>query len=447
MVLLHVLSILARRHGWHLTVAHLNHQLRGRASAADERLVRATARKLRLPIVVERVKVREFARTQALSLEMAARQLRHEFLARIAARLHLGTVALAHHADDQLELFFLRLLRGSSGQGLSGMKWQSASPANAQVELVRPLLDQPKVVLRQYTRQNHIPFREDATNQCLDIQRNRIRHELLPLLRKYYQPALDRTVLRLMELVGAEAQFTTDAAQDWLEELDECENHHQPARRRQAKGQTPKLFDALPLAVQRRGLQSQLLHLGITPDFELVERLRLSPNQPLSVPAPIQSATMPTTVSVRRDERGRLHLSQTAPAGFNERSVEMALAGTSGEVLFDGTTIQWRLARPPRGWLRPRPGEEWFDAAQVGSPIVLRHWQPGDRFQPIGLGKSVKLQDFFTNTKVPRQRRHDLLLGATRQGEVFWVEAGRISERFKLTKSTIRGLQWRWYRL
>ena len=87
-----------------------------------------------------------------------------------------------------------------------------------------------------------------------------------------------------------------------------------------------------------------------------------------------------------------------------------------------------------------------FDFAVLGSPIVLRHWQPGDRFQPIGMDASVKLQDIFTNQRVPRGLRHELIVAATAQKEIFWVEGLRISERFKLTKGTIRRLQWRWQR-
>ena len=77
----------------------------------------------------------------------------------------------------------------------------------------------------------------------------------------------------------------------------------------------------------------------------------------------------------------------------------------------------------------------------------MRHWRPGDRFQPIGMACAVKLQDLFTNQKIPRARRRQLLVAATAQGEVFWVEGMRISERFKLTQETIRSLQWRWERL
>src|SRR5262249_50888065 len=134
MVLLHLLHGLSQKQKWQITVAHLNHQLRGRSSDADEKLVVRTARDLGLPLVAGRADVKRLVKTSKLSLEMAARKTRHEFLANTAARLKIPTIALAHHADDQVELFFLRLLRGSGSEGLAGMKWRNPSPANPKIE-------------------------------------------------------------------------------------------------------------------------------------------------------------------------------------------------------------------------------------------------------------------------------------------------------------------------
>jgi tRNA(Ile)-lysidine synthase len=89
---------------------------------------------------------------------------------------------------------------------------------------------------------------------------------------------------------------------------------------------------------------------------------------------------------------------------------------------------------------------ELFDADKVGPSIVLRHWQPGDRFQPIGLPRPTKLQDLFVNLKIPRPQRHNLLLAATPADEIVWVEGLRISERFKLDNASLRRLKWSWYR-
>ena len=216
MALLHALHQLSSRHRWQLTVAHFNHRLRGRSSDADEKLVRQTAAAMKLPFVAGRADVKEFAKKSKLSIEMAARKLRHDFFARAAKERNIRVIALAHHADDQVELFFLRVLRGAGGEGLAGMKWRSPSPVNSKITLVRPLLDATKAELRGFARENKIRFREDATNTSLDLPRNRVRNELLPLLLRHYQPALTKTVLRLMEIVGAEAEFVGETARQWL---------------------------------------------------------------------------------------------------------------------------------------------------------------------------------------------------------------------------------------
>ena len=490
MVLLHLLHELAARYGWRLTAAHFNHQLRGRSSDADERLVRRTARDLNVPLVVETAAVAKLARARKLSLEMAAREVRHGFLARTARRLRIPTVALAHHADDQLELFFLRLLRGSGGEGLSGMKWRSPSASDPGIELVRPLLDQPKAALFEYAGKQGVRYREDASNALLDFQRNRIRHELLPLLRGKYQPALDRTILRVMEIVGAEAEFAGQAAREWMREGGGPKAEgRRPKEGRRAKAEVRDaklrnlldrgfsrrllrarekgglLFDELAVAVQRRCVQLQLVDLGIVPDYDLVEQLRVRADRPVAVGkagrdsvanADSGKGGTPVLLYAVRNRLGMVRLEATGSEGhthndsyeFNLSSKEVEFKGGAGEVEFDGVKIGWRM-RPtrtggPRGSGLRR---EFFDADKVGSVIRLRHWQPGDRFQPIGMASPVKLQDWFTNLKVPRVWRRHLVVAAAASGELFWVEGMRIAERFKLTEETNRRLQWRWKRL
>ncbi|HZV34309.1 MAG TPA: tRNA lysidine(34) synthetase TilS, partial [Verrucomicrobiae bacterium] len=422
---------------WRLIVAHFNHQLRGRSSDADERLVKRTAKKVGLPFVAGRANVKKFAREQKLSLEMAARKLRHDFLAKEAAKRKIRRIALAHHGDDQVELFFLRLLRGAGSEGLAGMKWQSPSPANPKLQLVRPLLDQTKSALAAYAVEMRVPFREDASNAQLDMQRNRIRHELIPWLRKRHQPALERVILRQMELLGAESEFVTAAAKAWLE----------------AKGEN---FDKLHISVQRRCLQLQMQQLGLAADFETIEQLRLVANQPICVASSQSDFTQHATrntqqpIAVQRDASGIITIHQSAAPKFAQDSLKVRLQGTGGEILFENARIHWTRRKTANGTFRaPLRGVncEIFDAAKVGKDVILRHWQPGDRFQPIGMEKDVKLQDFFTNQKVPRVKRHELLLGTTVSGEIFWAEGLRIGERFKLDKKSGHGLKWRWERL
>jgi len=306
MALLHALHELASRHRWKLTVAHFNHRLRGRSSEADENLVRRTARALKLPLVAGRANVRKFAQQSKLSIEMAARKLRHDFLARAAQEHKIRVVALAHHADDQVELFFLRLLRGAGGEGLAGMKWRSPSPAKATVRLIRPLLGVTKAELCGFARDRKIRFREDATNALSEMPRNRVRNELLPLLRRHYQPALAKTVLRLMDIVGAEAEAVGELARQWLKRQGQSGGNKAQSKIGRRKTTSEKSarpsggssgFAGLPVAVQRRALQLQLGELGIRTDYDLVERLRESAGRPVSVNA---------TLSVLRDAAGRV---------------------------------------------------------------------------------------------------------------------------------------------
>ena len=174
---------------------------------------------MKLPVFAESADVRAFAAKSKLSLEMSARKLRHEFLARTARKQKIKTIAVAHHADDQVELFFLRLLRGAGGEGLAGMKWRSPSPADKSISLIRPLLGFSKAELLAFARENKIHFRDDATNFSSDFLRNRIRNQLLPLLRNDYQPGLAAAVLRVMDIVGTEAEFVSDTAWWWLNQV------------------------------------------------------------------------------------------------------------------------------------------------------------------------------------------------------------------------------------
>ena len=464
MVLLDLLQTLAPHCGLTLTVAHLNHQLRGRSSQADEALVRKTARRLKLRCVVARADIKGLARRKKQSIEMAAREARHRFLAATAKRVGAAKVVLAHQADDQIELFFLRLFRGSGSDGLAGMKWRNPSPADPKIEVIRPLLEVTKAALVEYAREHRVTFREDATNAHVGIPRNRIRHELLPLLRSQFQPQLDRLLSRTREILGAESDFMLQAARDWL----------------WAKTREP--FIGLPVAMQRRVLQLQLLDHGIVPDFDQLEVLRLNPETVVEFSGGLSQAGAPSRkkpVRLSVDRGGRLGIAPSADGKFSKSSIEIFLAGpnseggdlsllksaakggwepaggicgndgpNAGKVEFEGLAVSWGICRrAAKAIPKPLAGREIFDADQVGSQVILRHWQPGDRFQPIGMKTSSKLQDYFVNAKVPRAERHRRVVAVNASGTVFWVEGMRISERFKLTANTTRSLHWVWKRL
>ena len=415
MVLLHLLHELSKMHGWKISIAHFNHQLRGRSSVADERLVQKTARQLKMKFVVERADVKKFAKENRLSVEMAARKLRHAFLARTAKRLRIKTIALGHHADDQVELFFLRLLRGAGTEGLAGMNWKSKSSADSSIELIRPLLNQSKEVLREYAKAEKIPFREDASNASLDFQRNHIRHEVVPLLKKI-QPGANETILRTMEIAAWESNFVLGAALDWLS----------------SKKRTP--FDQLHIAVQRVCVRLQVRVLGFAATFDLVEQLRTEANRVIVISS---------TSSIYRNDKGIVCPRIEKAISFNATEAKIDLT-RQNEIEFGGRRISCAFSNEKGVSLRRAPNTEFFDAQKVGSKIVLRHWKSGDRFQQIGTKSPKKLQDLFTDLKVPRAERHRRIVAVTERGEVFWVEGLRISECFKLDNQSRQRLKWTW---
>jgi tRNA(Ile)-lysidine synthase len=291
---------------------------------------------------------------------------------------------------------------------------------DAGVRLVRPLLGCSKAQLSQFAQTNGIVFREDASNASADFLRNRVRNQLIPLLVKNYQPALGKVILRNVEILSAEAECLEQIASDWR------------------SGQLPSRFDELHPAVQRRVLVHELIALGVAPEFEWIERLRVSGGRLVAVS---------DGLLLRRDDTGRVRESKSGQIEFSPDQATIEMTRGAGRGQFGDMAWRWEI-RAPASRRLPRfaAGSEWFDADRVGSSVILRHWRPGDRFQPSGLAAPAKLQDLFVNARIPRARRRRLTVATTRGGEIWWVEGLRIGERFKLCPETTRRLWWSWER-
>lgn len=450
MVMLDLLVRLSPKYQWSLTVAHLNHQLRGEESDRDEAWVRQSAQGYGLPCVVRRERVLQRKEAVKCSLEQAARQARHEFLARTALELSQEglepgcptrpSIVLAHHADDQVELFFIRLLRGAGSVGLAGMDWKSPSPVDPQFQLVRPLLGMSKAWILNYAHRHGIHFRHDSSNLQTDIFRNRIRRELIPNLHDRYQPGLAGSILKTMEILRAESDFVGQAAEKWLARQDLLMERSCPAKVAQSQDQEADAFERLHRSLQRRILQKQLHQLGLEPGYDLIENLRTQPGRPYMV-APSKA--------VLRDIYGLIHFNRTASPALSSQPVVIDLSQAVGESQFGDLKIRWEI-QPRAAWsiscFNKETRIEYFDLEKIGAKAVVRNWVPGDRFQPIGMKVAVKLQDLFVNAKVPEQERHIRALGQAWDGSLFWVEGLRIGESGKVTEGTRTLLKWSWER-
>jgi tRNA(Ile)-lysidine synthase len=203
MALLICMHHLAPRMDTALTVAHLNHCLRGAEATGDEEFVRGASARLGWPFVSARVDVRARAAADGRNLEEAAREARYDFLRETAARVNAGKIATGHTLNDQAETVLLRLLRGSGPGGLGGIHAVSGGG------LIRPLIECGRAQVLEYLSRGQTEYREDATNQDLHYRRNRVRHELMPYLEKHFNP-------RLIETLAREASFGS-AIHDFLE--------------------------------------------------------------------------------------------------------------------------------------------------------------------------------------------------------------------------------------
>ena len=233
-------------------IAHLDHQLRGEAARADADFVRTFATHMQVPCIVEQVDVGELSRVQHISIEVAAREARYRFLASAAQSIGAQYISIAHNADDQAETVLLRLLRGTGIYGLRGMRpvhpLEASSIHTAGLILIRPLLGVQRTEIECYCRSRDLAPRLDATNNELHHTRNRIRHELLPLLEQY-NPGIRKVLVRLAETATTDTETIDFATQQVFQGLLITADPNQPLTLDRAT------WCALPVGLQRATLR------------------------------------------------------------------------------------------------------------------------------------------------------------------------------------------------
>ena len=199
-----------------LIVSHFNHQLRGDASDADAAFVKNAAATLHLSFELGTEDVQARATREKLSLETAAREARYEFFARVAEKHNVKTLLLAHHADDQVETCFFNFLRGTGSAGLAGMlPCSERSIGMTTLTIARPLLSLSKEVLKKYLEERAISFCHDATNDSFLPTRNRLRHQLFPLLDELVGTTYRNAILRTATILAAENDYLEMQAAPW----------------------------------------------------------------------------------------------------------------------------------------------------------------------------------------------------------------------------------------
>ncbi len=428
--------------GYRVIVAHFNHKLRP-DSDVDANTVEQTAGRLNLKWVIEKGDVREFAEAQKLSVEEASRIMRYRFLMAQARKFNAQAVAVGHTADDQVETVLMHFLRGAGLAGLKGMTHRTLIPAfDAEIPIVRPLLDVWREETIVYCAANGLRPRHDPTNASLDFFRNRLRHLLIPTLESY-NPRFREVIWRTSRSLAGDHEIVSQVLEDAWKEVVTQETRDYVA------------FDSSALTKHRLGLQRNLIRRAME---------RLHPDNLDAGFAVLERATDFLTDPERRarmDLSKGLHLLRegaliyvvagniTLPVErwpqLPEEKLVIPLSIPDQVELSGG----WRLSC--ERWNIPSlameeaktnedPFQVWLDAGELSDDLALRARQEGDRFEPLGMdGHVTKLSDFFINVKLPQRARDrwPLLCMGER---VVWVPGYRPAHPFRLTESTRQAL-------
>jgi tRNA(Ile)-lysidine synthase len=444
-----------------ITVIHFDHQLRGDESDGDREFVRALALSAGLDFRCGRADVRTFARSRKISLEMAGRECRRSFFLKAASELNAARIALGHTADDQAEEVILRILRGT---GPAGIRAMSPSAADG---IIRPLLFATRDQVLEYLREGGMEFRSDSTNLFPSCQRNFLRLKVFPLLRKAFHPRIAQTITRCADLAREEESWwALQIGELWRDicpessqgrcslDLDRLKQLHPALKRR-----------VLRLAVGSvKGDLSGVGLVHLEPLIELVSSGKTGKS--VRVPGGIEAVRHRSRLLIRsrehREPKGAsnevLRIDEPGIYVFGEYSFEFRFCDRdesgrvpdSDQVAFetggDEPLDPKPYAGPGRGFMPS--GDTQFegnlmsgadcvlmDSEKLRWPLELRYRRPGDRFRPLGMTGSKKLQDFFTDCMVRREERKDVPLVCDSE-KICWVAGMRLDERVKVEASS-----------
>jgi tRNA(Ile)-lysidine synthase len=431
--------------GYEVVVAHVDHSFRAE-SPQEADFVRFLAESHGLPFYSQRVDVQQIADAETQSVEEAARNVRYQFLFEQARRLKCQAVAVGHHADDQVETILMHLMRGAALPGLTGMPYRRLMPVwDKKIPLVRPLLGIWRDEIDAYIEQSgHKPC-DDRSNLDTTYHRNRIRHELIPVL-KTYNPNIKTVIWRMADVLREEEQLLDEITEQAFEDC------------RQYGTETHVIFTRsefieLPKALQRRVLRYAIAQL--CPDvrdvgFEVIERgltfaQEAASGGEIDLVARLKLAVIDDSLMIQTWNAELPDLGQPSLLTADEKSV--IDLGQPVHLRFGQRIEASLLEKPPKNLMAAvkalKPDEAWLDYDRLKLPLVVRARREGDRLRPLGMaGQSQSLQDFFVNCKVaePFRWRWPLVVSGD---EIAWVVQIRPSEAFKITNTTQRILRLR----
>lgn len=386
-----------------LAAAHCNFTLRGEESDGDQQLVESYCRQYGIPLHTIRFDTETEARTHGESIQMAARRLRYEWFDTLCDQHGYTKIAIAHHADDSIETFFINLVRGTGLRGLTGI-------SDRRGRIIRPLLFARRDDITAYTARHAVPYREDSTNATLKYLRNRLRHDILPRFdsasNNRFARTMEENLLRLQQtqrFIDLQIARLRAAALDdhtiALEQLDpEC-----------LAFELHELLRPYGFASETVADLADLL-LGHDADNDLTASGK-------RFEAPLWSAVV---------DRNRLLLVPRTVEPFRDE-----------QIAADDPRIEWLTVGELPESLAAPANVAYLSADALKFPLTLRLWQEGDWFIPLGMVGQKKVSDFLIDAKIPvteKARQGVLLSGET----IVWLVGRRIDDRYKVRQDAHR---------
>ena len=384
-------------------VAHCNFKLRGTDSDLDEAFVKNYCAENNIKFFVKSFDTRGFAKTQGISIQMAARELRYSWFNELAQQHQFAKIALAQHLDDQSETFFINLLRGTGIAGIHGIL-----PKNG--NLIRPLLFTDRKEIARYQEKNAIPFREDKSNASDKYTRNYIRHHILPEFEKLTPDFSHKLNSNIKNFREVEDFYKATINKNLAKII-----------HKEAKSEKILISDLLALDFTELHLREYLLKFGFNSDtiYKVYHQL----NKPVSGKY-FDSETHRILINRKEIIIRKIDklLKTTYQLSANE-TLELPV-NLSSEIILNklktyNTTSEVAL----------------FDFDKLKLPLIIRKWKKNDYFCPFGMNGKKKLSDFFIDLKLSQFEKEDIWL-LTSEENIIWIIGYRTDNRYRITKNT-----------
>lgn len=400
-----VLADLLLKSKVNFVVAHCNFHLRGEESDGDERFVREFAERNGIQCFVKHFDTEQYAAEQGVSIEMAARDLRYAWFEQLRQQLGYDKIAVAHHADDQAETFFINLLRGAGLRGLKGML-----PKNGVI--IRPLLWASREQIHQYAIENNITWREDHTNAETIYLRNKIRNQLLPAFDELH-PEARQGLYKSLEHLAAENELYRELLKEKLSQIVKKEDGVQSF----------PIFNCQLSIVNSQLIFEWLRNYGFNPDqcqfiFEAMQtgigNKYYSPTHQLVI--------------------GRNELQLSEIKSVSDEEIQIAIG--EEEITSPIHLCFSQLEKTADFVINKSSDVAQLDFDKLSFPLTLRHWRHADRFHPLGMKGSKLLSDFFVDQKLTEYQKQNVWLLVSADGDILWVVGYRIDDRYKIGEKT-----------